>query len=532
MQTKTKSKRRRPFVLFFLISFFSISIISTGFLLMFLSQSNLARQTELDFAGRSAIDTVTYFITYKINRLTSDLEFLSNVLLNHEQDSVNYSDVVSIWVDYSNSRTIYDQIRYIDLNGDEIIRVNYGANGAYMVPQNELQNKKNRYYFEDTAKLEQDQVFVSPLDLNMENNQIEQPFKPMIRLGKPYFNRDNQKTGIVMLNYTAKDILQQVQSIAASSGGETYLLNEQGYWLYHETNPDKEWAFMFDPNSTVSFAAEFPEEWSAMQSGTSDVIQTKNGVFHYNKLFCSEILNKGVGSSAVFNQTGDWLVVDRIPNTSPDWRYYNNRPGDLLLYILKRYFVFYLVFAGIAVITSALIVSNRQKNEQVKFYSEYDVMTNSLNRNAGIQRLNALYKGLSRNNCAISICFLDVNGLKEVNDVLGHEAGDELLISVARIIQSNIRSSDFLIRFGGDEFVIVFAGMDKDLAEQVWERITAAFEVINQTEQRPYVVSVSHGIEEVTCGVNRLLDSILHQADEKMYEEKRKIKSNIQILRS
>jgi diguanylate cyclase (GGDEF)-like protein len=354
----------------------------------------------------------------------------------------------------------------------------------------------------------------------------------MIRLGKPYFNSNNQKTGIVMLNYAAKDILNQVKSIAASSSGEIYLLNEQGYWLFHETDPSKEWAFMFDPDSAVSFAAEFPEEWSAMQSGASETIQTKNGLFHYSKLFCGEILDKGVGGGSVFNQTGDWMVVDRIPNTSPDWRYYNNHTGDLLLYIMKRYYVFYVVFAGIAAITSALVVSNRQKNEQVKFYSEYDVMTNSLNRNAGLQRLNALYKGLSRNNCVISICFLDVNGLKEVNDVLGHEAGDELLITVARIIQNNIRSSDFLIRFGGDEFVIVFAGMGKDLAEQVWERITAAFETINQTEQRAYVVSVSHGIEELTCGVNRLLDSILHQADEKMYEEKRKIKGNLQILRS
>lgn len=531
MQSDFKPRRRRLFVLNFLVSFFSISIISTGFLLMFLSQSNLARQKELDSAGRNAIDTVTYFITYKINRLTNDLEFLSNILFNHEEDSVDYSDVASIWIDYSNSRSVYDQIRYIDLDGDEIIRINYGANGAYIVPQNELQNKKDRYYFVDTVKLEQDQVFVSPLDLNMEKNQIEQPLKPMIRLGKPYFNSHNQKTGIVVLNYTAKDILHQVQSIAASSSGEIYLLNEQGYWLYHETDPNKEWAFMFDPDSTVSFAAEFPEEWSAMQSGASETIQTKNGVFHYSKLYCGEILDKGVGGGTVFNQAGDWVVVDRIPNTSPDWRYYNNRPADLLLYIMKRYYVFYIVFAGIAAITSALIVSNRQKNEQVKFYSEYDVMTNSLNRNAGIQRLNTLYKTLSKNNCVISICFLDVNGLKEVNDVLGHEAGDELLITVARIIQNNIRSGDFLIRFGGDEFVIVFAGMGRDLAEQVWERIVAAFETINQTEQRPYVVSVSHGIEELTCGVNRLLDSILRQADEKMYEEKRKIKSNIQILR-
>ena len=86
-------------------------------------------------------------------------------------------------------------------------------------------------------------------------------------------------------------------------------------------------------------------------------------------------------------------------------------------------------------------------------------------------------------------------------------------------------------RLGGDEFVIVFAGVDEILAEQAWERIVAAFDAINQTENRPYVVSVSHGIQEINCGVDRMLDSILQQADEKMYEEKRKIKSSIRILR-
>ena len=121
--------------------------------------------------------------------------------------------------------------------------------------------------------------------------------------------------------------------------------------------------------------------------------------------------------------------------------------------------------------------------------------------------------------------------LKEVNDILGHEAGDELLVTVATTIQRNIRSEDFMIRFGGDEFVVVFAGMGKDRVEQIWERVVAAFETINQMEQRAYLVSVSHGVQELNCGTNRSLDSVLHLADERMYEEKRRIKSNLQVIR-
>mgnify|MGYP001213512641 CR=1 FL=1 len=524
-------KKKRAFLLALLVSFFGISIVSTGFLLMFLSQSNTLKQTEIRTAEESTVNTVTYFVTYKINRLTSDLEFVSDILLDHYPGNRDFSDVASIWLAYSNRRTVYDQIRYLDLEGNEIIRINYSADGSYVVPQDQLQNKKDRYYFQDSLSLEKNQISISQFDLNVENNQIEQPIKPMLRLGTPFFDAAGKKAGVVVLNYAAMDILQQVKTISTTNVGNLFLLNSEGYWLFNQNDPQKEWAFMFDPNSSVSFASEYPEEWSAMQSSSAGTVQTKNGSFCYAKLLSGDMFQSGIRSGAIFSQAGDWYVVSMIPNTSPDWQYFSNQIGDLLLYIVQRYYVFYIVFLGVAFVLSALYAGNLLKKEEVQYYAEYDVMTGVYNRNAGIRCLNALYKSLSKNSCVTSICFLDVNGLKEVNDVLGHESGDELLITVTSTIRSNIRANDFVIRLGGDEFVIVFTGVDETLAEQAWGRIVAAFDAINNAENRPYVVSVSHGIQEINCGVDRMLDSILQQADEKMYEEKRKIKSNIRILR-
>lgn len=530
MSKKANESCLRAFLLSLLISFFSISIVSTAILSMFLSQSNRSRQNELRTTEENAVNTISYFITYKINRLTSDLEFVTNMLRDHYQHASDYSDVASIWLDYSSCRTVYDQIRYIDMNGNEIIRVNHGENGAYLVPMNELQNKKEYDYFQSTMLLDRNQVFVSALDLNVENNRIEQPQKPMIRLGTPFFNAAGQKAGIVILNYSAHDILQQVQAIATSMDGSVSLLNADGYWLFCEADNSKEWAFQLNPGSGVDFASEYPQEWSAIQSGLSNTIQTKNGFFHFTRLSCSDILQSAADASTVLSQVGDWYIVSSIPSTSPEWHYFNNQIDDLLLYIAKRYYVFYLVFIGISLITAFLFVSNQSKKEQVKYYSEFDAMTNSYNRSAGIRRLNAMQKNLAKNNCVVSICFLDVNGLKRVNDVLGHEAGDELLVTVASTVRRNIRSNDFMIRLGGDEFVIVFAGMDTALSEQVWARIAASFESINRTEHRPYVVSVSHGIQEMGCGATLSLDDILHLADEKMYEEKRRIKSSLDVI--
>lgn len=526
-----RNKKKRVFLLSLLVSFFGISIVSTGFLLMFLSQANTLKQAEIRAMEESTVNTVTYFVTYKINRLTADLEFISDILRDHFPSNNDFTEIEAIWLAYSNRRAAYDQIRYLDLDGNEIIRINYDPAGAYVVPQDVLQNKKDRYYFQGTLPLKKNEVFISQLDLNIENNQIEQPIKPVIRLGTPFFDANGNKAGVIVLNYAANDILQQVQTISTTNVGNLFLLNSEGYWLFNQNEPEKEWAFMFEKDSDVSFATEYPEEWNAMQQNTADTIQTENGLFSYTKLFCGDMFQPGNSSNAIFSQAGDWYVVSMIPNTSSGWQYFSNQIDNLLLYIFKRYYVFYFVFLGISIILSTLFVGNLLKKEQVQYYAEYDVMTGAYNRNTGIRRLNAIAKNLSKNSCVASICFLDVNGLKEVNDVLGHESGDELLVTVANTIRSNIRANDFVIRFGGDEFVIVFAGIDESLAEQAWERIVSAFNAINQAEGRPYIISVSHGIQEFTCGIDRLLDSILQQADEKMYEEKREIKSRIQILR-
>ncbi len=526
-----KKKKKRVLLLSFLISFFTISIVTTGFLLMFLSQSNRSRQSELESASGHTLDSLSYFLTYKINRLTSDLEFISDIMREHYPADNDFSDIESILLAYSDRRNVFDQIRYLDLNGNEVIRVNYDPNGPYLVPESELQNKSDRYYFQKTVTLGKNQVYLSPLDLNVENNRIEKPLKPVIRLGMPFFNASGTKKGIIVLNYAANDILKQIQTIAASDAGEVFLLNQQGYWLYNQVDSSKEWAFMYDPASDVSFASEYPEEWNAMQANPSGTMVTGNGYFQYSQLLSGEVFSDEINRCTILSQAGTWYVVSVIPADSPDFHFFANQIDDLLVYIVRKYYVFYFVFLGISAVLAVLYTETRMRKAQVQYYSEYDAMTNSFNRNTGIQRLNEVYKNLPKNNCTTSLCFLDVNGLKEVNDVLGHEAGDELLITVADVVRSNIRADDFMIRFGGDEFVVVLSGVAPERAEQVWERIVESFERINQTENRKYVISVSHGIEEISCSIDRMLDSVLHQADEKMYEEKRRIKSNLQVIR-
>ncbi|AFA48566.1 hypothetical protein Awo_c17860 [Acetobacterium woodii DSM 1030] len=118
-----------------------------------------------------------------------------------------------------------------------------------------------------------------------------------------------------------------------------------------------------------------------------------------------------------------------------------------------------------------------------------------------------------------------------MNDHLGHDAGDELILMIATVIKNNIRENDFVARLGSDEFLIIFEGLDEAASELVWQRIVREFEQINQNDKRLYIISVSHGIEAFIGGSNEYIDTVINLADEKMYREKKVLKKDLQIIR-
>ena len=118
-----------------------------------------------------------------------------------------------------------------------------------------------------------------------------------------------------------------------------------------------------------------------------------------------------------------------------------------------------------------------------------------------------------------------------MNDKLGHDKGDELIITVSNVINESIRDEDFLIRMGGDEFLIVLDNANINEAESIWGRVVSIFDGINQNEDRPYVISVSHGLVELDVRKDKDIDALIKIADEKMYSEKRKIKVDLRIIK-
>ena len=263
----------------------------------------------------------------------------------------------------------------------------------------------------------------------------------------------------------------------------------------------------------------------------SGQIINKNGVFVFSKSITSRTFKQDNVGYKIILGAGDLSLVSVMSNSSENGKLFTNSFWQNELATLKNIYYLYVFLFFISVIISVLMIMNKNEKAKIKFFSEYDSMTGVYNRRAGFEKLSQLYKSSESKNSTISVCFIDINGLKEVNDALGHESGDELILSVIAGIKHNIRNNDFVARLGGDEFLIIFEGMDESKAEEIWSRIIHEYEKINDAEGRKYVISVSHGIEVFQSNSNQFIDVIINSADEKMYDEKRRIKKDLKVLR-
>lgn len=522
---------RKRIVCYTLALFTMLSALYLPFSLMLQSKSDAMQRSKIVSNEEKLADVTKAMMSAKVSRLISDLFFISDSLrLSSIYDS-DLHELQQEWIAFANRKKVYDQIRYLDLNGNEIVRINYAPAGSYAAAQQSLQNKKDRAYFTDTIGLQRNQIYISKLDLNVENNQIEQPIKPMLRLSTPYFGTDGSLQGIIILNYSACDILDQVEKLSTTSLDNVYLLNAAGYWLYNKNDSSKEWAFMYPKRTSTSFAAAFPDEWQAMQTKNQGDFITTNGFLSYTRVFAdNDALSTAAGYSIILGD-GDYFIVSHITSASPNGTLFTRTHAENAWVAIRGSGFVYLLLALLA-LSLAIFLSMRQaEKERIKYFSKYDTMTGIYNRRAGFARMAQLYQELRNSNLPMSLCFIDINGLKEVNDYLGHEVGDVLILTVVDAIRSNIRSNDFLARLGGDEFIIVFYGLDEMQAEEIWTRISQRLQQINDTEHRPYMVSASHGIETMHYSGPDYIDTIVNRADEKMYSEKRIIKQNLCIIR-
>lgn len=158
--------------------------------------------------------------------------------------------------------------------------------------------------------------------------------------------------------------------------------------------------------------------------------------------------------------------------------------------------------------------------EKLAVIASTDELTGVLNRRSGFAMLKQMEKACIKQRKSFSICFIDIDGLKQVNDQYGHGEGDVVLKTTSQMIRNSIRAGDAICRIGGDEFMILFPGCEKAVAEKLVQRIKGNLADVSKEMGKPYLMSFSYGIEQMSAEDPITLEELIRRADHLMYLEK------------
>ncbi len=169
----------------------------------------------------------------------------------------------------------------------------------------------------------------------------------------------------------------------------------------------------------------------------------------------------------------------------------------------------------------ALIHSLRSKQEELKTMATLDVLTGLHNRNYFEMVMPLEVEKVRRYGGKLSIAMIDIDKFKQINDTYGHLHGDGVLKECASILCRSIRSSDLLVRFGGDEFLIVMPETDCTEKDALIARINENISAWNsEYASSDYRLSLSIGCAVLEEG--RCLAEVIKEADDRMYRNKAK----------
>ncbi|MCQ8847166.1 ATP-binding protein [Alteromonas stellipolaris] len=160
-----------------------------------------------------------------------------------------------IFIAFLENNEEVDQLRVISVedNGQELVRVERDGSKIAAVESVDLQKKSERDYYQESAKLSRNQLYMSGISLNKEYGQVEFPYKPVIRLSLPIFRENGDRFGFIIMNVNTAVALRGMQQFV-SSNQQLYLTDDEGYFIYH---PEKSFSFSKELSPEVTWHTEF-----------------------------------------------------------------------------------------------------------------------------------------------------------------------------------------------------------------------------------------------------------------------------------
>lgn len=513
---------KRGLIFLTAISIVLITIVA----IIFYSEGESLEET-IQTTVKTDLKAYSVDIDNKIAFIASDVLLLEDIILNREllkynAGSTEFKDPESKQilemdvVDWIKNRNTYDQVRILDMSGQEIFRANYNNGSPIIVDDSLLQDKSGRYYFENAVNLDDDVIYMSKIDLNVENGVIEEVNgepKEMLRIGSPIFDADGNQLGIILVNYFA-GLLFHDEETSSSVYAPFEIINNNGYYL-HADNIDIEYGFMYPDKQNEVFSKY--HDYDIVLETDEDISQN----IYEGEIYTSLIIDNVKLSDAITNTIG--RDIDVYSDNGDIYIFGEVEFTDTIQY--KELLRSFLFTVGIVILFSLLIsrlvdeiiYSRNEHLKVLEFTSSHDLLTGLPNRANIFKRIEYMNSRKEK----YALLFLDFDKFKAVNDDYGHQIGDKVLIEGSKRLQACVRETDVTARLGGDEFLILI----NDITD-----IKTLDRISNKIRES---ISKEFSFDKVTCNIGvsigisiqdgtKSTEDMVHSADKEMYKDKNK----------
>lgn len=286
MKNKRKSQMFKSFVIIFVPGLIIVLAIASMFI-------NINIQNGKEILKIRQMNNAE-IVSVNVNTIFDEINSDGNIILNSSEikayignsaNTTNRNELKRIFSNMMTNTKIYDGIQFINNNGYEEVRVNYENNNPVAAADAELQNKSDQDYFQEGIKLNKDEFYISPMSLSVKNGEVENPGKPVIRFAMPVFNENNQRQGILVLNYLAQNLLDQIENDSKNAPDtKILLLNDAGDYLLSE-NSDKNFSFMYENGEATSFSDEEPNIWQAILENKTGYFDDDKNLYYYTPVY-------------------------------------------------------------------------------------------------------------------------------------------------------------------------------------------------------------------------------------------------------